>query len=68
MAKREKFTVHLVCPECGSEGAAECDENENPVYSGGLDRSIESVSKGFRISGGRAFCGQCGVPVTLGSN
>ena len=48
MARREKFSAYLECPECGKKGNAVWEENENPVHnSGDLGRSLESISSGF---------------------
>jgi uncharacterized protein YbaR (Trm112 family) len=51
MAKQETFTAKLVCPNCRTTGLATCEENENPMHPGKLDRSIQSVSEGFRTGG-----------------
>ena len=50
MPKRETYSSHLKCPKCNNQGTAVWSENENPVYGGGLDCQLESVSAGFEIS------------------
>jgi RecJ-like exonuclease len=71
MARRESFSAHLECPKCGKKGNATWEENENPVHnSGGLDRSLESISTGFHKGTGKdsssdpeILCDECKVPV-----
>lgn len=64
MAKRETYKGTLIC-ECGARSAAVFDENENPVYGGGLDTRVVSVEPPFqRTIDGRVTCGECGAEVS----
>ena len=47
MPKRERFITKMKCKLCNLEGDAEWEENENPVYSQGLNRKLISLSEGF---------------------
>ncbi len=50
MAHREQFSSPLRCPNCGREGEATWEENENPVHGGGYDRKLVSIPAGFERS------------------
>jgi hypothetical protein len=63
MAKIEKFDSPLKCLNCKIKGISTWEENENPVYSGGLNTKLISVSNGFSFSGSGIFCNQCKEPV-----
>lgn len=67
MPKREKFTGRLTC-ECGAKGQALFEENDNPVYAGGLDTEVLSASPPFEIgAGGKITCGECDAVIRKGS-
>ena len=69
MAKRERFTTSINCPECRKTGTATWEENENSVYSAGdLGTTLKGVSEGFRTSGGSGYCVICGEKATGGGN
>lgn len=40
MAKREQYGAAVKCPQCGKEGTAIWEENENPVHCIGLNREL----------------------------
>lgn len=60
MAKRERFTTALKCPQCKKVGTATWEENENPVHTGGdLGTALKRVSAGFHVSANAAYCDDC---------
>ena len=60
MAKREKFTTYINCPDRGKSGDAYWEENENPVYKG-PERELIKVSEGFEvINNHKIKCSKCG--------
>jgi hypothetical protein len=66
MPKRERFELYPICPKCRKKGVVECEENENPLHTGGrFERSISSVSEGFEERNGQVFCQDCGVRATM---
>lgn len=62
MGKRETYTAPLKCT-CENEGIAILEENENPIYGGGLNTKLMSISGEFVASGNEILCKQCGRPV-----
>jgi hypothetical protein len=71
MAKQETFTAKLICPNCRTTGEAICEENENPVHTGGkFDRVVLSISKGFQAGGyldgnEQLICSSCRVLIPI---
>lgn len=66
MAKRERYTQDLKCPECGRLGKGKFEENETPPHHGGaFDTRIISLSKGFRAGTGEGevICEKCQTKV-----
>jgi hypothetical protein len=64
MARQERFTARLVCPNCRTMGEAVCEENENPALADKRDRLIVSVTKGFELGGylngnQQVICSRC---------
>jgi hypothetical protein len=74
MAKREQYSVALVCPKCGEKGRVNYEENENPIYGGGRERELVAVSGGFSKKKGDIrddpdlICDSCGAIAHKGSN
>ena len=58
MPKRETYSGALRC-DCGAKGTGQYEENAHPVYAGGLDVEVLSVSKGFTIKNNTVFCDKC---------
>jgi len=54
MAKRETYSSSIECFVCGKKGMAIWEENENPVYGGGLNAKLISYD-GFCRRGDDEF-------------
>lgn len=71
MARREHFSMPLVCPRCGKTGTVRWEENENPLHHNmKLDRELVSVTEGFAEGTGKdptgdpeIICTTCKVAV-----
>jgi hypothetical protein len=64
---RKTVFVALECPNCGTKGAAEYEENETPLHiAEQLDRELRGVRGPFRVGTGRnpaIYCAGCNAMV-----
>jgi hypothetical protein len=64
---RKAVSVALECPNCGTMGAAEYEENETPLHQAqALDRELRGVTGPFWVGAGRnpaIYCAHCNVMV-----
>jgi hypothetical protein len=64
---RRSVLVALECPNFGTKGAAEYEENETPLHlPEQLDRELRSVKGAFRVGPGRnpaIYCAHCNAMV-----
>jgi hypothetical protein len=64
---RKAVLVALECPNCGTMGAAEYEENETPLrYTQALDRELRGMRGPFKAGTGRnppIYCAHCNAMV-----
>ena len=50
MTARDKYPIHLLCPDCGKSGNARVSETDGWTFmKGDRDRTVDQVPEGFVV-------------------
>ncbi len=69
MPGRERFLVHVICPQCEQRGVVIWERSEDPVYQQGeWHTTLTRTSEGFRPGvKGQIVCANCAIEAAISS-